>query len=133
MDTLSIETTGGKINFVPGEVITGAAKWQLSDNPDELTITLFWYTDGKGTQDIGIVESMTISMPGQFGDKDFSFKLPNGPYSFSGKLISLKWALELSDNKGKRVAQKEITVSPTGSEIVLSGPQLNRTGVVCAS
>jgi hypothetical protein len=45
--------------------------------------------------------------------------LPEGPYSFSGKLISLIWALELACSPGSETVRREITVSPTGHEIVL--------------
>ena len=49
--------------------------------------------------------------------RNFEFKIPAGPYSFSGLLISLAWALELELDK--ECLQYDIVVSPTGKEISL--------------
>ena len=46
--------------------------------------------------------------------------LPAGPYSFSGRLISLIWALELVAEPGNHVARVEITLGPDGQEVVLA-------------
>jgi hypothetical protein len=64
---------------------------------------------------------MRLDNPNAVGWKDFSFTLPEGPYSFSGQLISLVWALELTCSPGSETFRQEITVSPTGREITL-GP-----------
>jgi hypothetical protein len=52
--------------------------------------------------------------------RSFSLQLPEGPYSFSGKLISLAWALELVAEPGSRASRIEITVSPTRREILIT-------------
>jgi len=62
---------------------------------------------------------MRFDEPGAYGAKDFSFTLPESPYSFSGKLISLIWAIELTCSAGSETLRREITLSPTGQEIVL--------------
>ena len=119
MDKMSIYFRGDKTAFVPGETMHGAIQWSLDTSPRALELSLFWYTAGKGTRDVGVVETLTIDRPGSCGSKDFAFTLPVGPYSFSGKLISLIWALELTCSEGDEMARQEITVSPTGQEIVL--------------
>ena len=83
---------------------------------------MIWFTRGKGTQDVGVVNQRTIASPGRIGNQRFDFKLPEGPYSFSGKLISVVWALELVTPKGKDSARAEFSLSPTGSEIELGDP-----------
>jgi hypothetical protein len=45
--------------------------------------------------------------------------LPLAPYSFSGKLISLIWGLELVLEPSQETARFEFTLSPTGEEIML--------------
>jgi len=120
MDTLNIALHEDKTAFAPGQTVEGTIRWSLQTNPEHLEFSLFWYTAGKGTRDVGVVETARFDNPGACGSKEFAFPLPNGPYSFSGKLISLIWALELTCRPGSETARREITLSPTGREIVLS-------------
>ncbi len=53
------------------------------------------------------------------GKMNFQFELPDAPYSFSGKLITLTWSVEFIDDTGKNVAAEEFFLSPTGKEIQL--------------
>lgn len=53
----------------------------------------------------------------------FRFQLPEAPYSFSGKLISLAWALELIAYPSKEVVRREIVLAPGGSEVRLESVQ----------
>jgi len=117
MSNLDIQIEG-KTAFCPGEDICGRARWDLEDNPDCLEISLFWRTRGKGTEDIGLAQTIKFENPGINGVKDFRLTAPSGPYSFSGKLISIVWAVELATVKGKNSVRKEITISTTGREIV---------------
>ena len=123
MDKLSIMLQNEKTTFAPRETIHGTAAWNLGTNPRRLELSLFWYTSGKGTRDVGIVETKRFDAPGVSGSKNFSFTVPDGPYSFSGKLISLIWALELTCSPGPATMRQEITVSPTGREILLGERQ----------
>jgi hypothetical protein len=119
MDKLSIILHEERTLFAPCETIRGTIEWNLAENPRGLDLSLFWYTIGKGTRDVGLVESRHFDSPGAYGSKEFSFVLPHGPYSFSGKLISLVWALELTCTPGTETIRREFTLSPTGQEIVL--------------
>ena len=123
MDNLSVALREDKTAFAPRETIHGTVQWSLDANPQHLDLSLFWYTSGKGTRDVGVVETQRFDDPGAHGSKDFSFTLPDGPYSFSGKLISLLWAIELTCSPGSETVRREITVSPTGQEIVLGTRQ----------
>jgi hypothetical protein len=51
--------------------------------------------------------------------RSFRFRLPESPYSFSGKLISLTWALELVAEPSKELARQEITLAPGGEAVRL--------------
>lgn len=120
MGKLNIELSGGKDAFAPGEQVEGRIEWSLDANPTALELSLLWYTSGKGTRDVGVLQTNRIDTPGAFGSEKFSFTLPAGPYSFSGKLISLIWALEVTCTPGKETVRQEIVVSPTGREILLA-------------
>ena len=122
MGKLSIELNNGKEQFAPGERVEGRIEWSLDSNPKALELSLLWYTSGKGTRDVRVLNTHRIDSPGVIGSDRFSFTLPPGPYSFSGKLISLIWALELTCTPGDDTVRKEIIVSPTGQEIILGSP-----------
>ncbi len=116
---LRIETRDSQTQFRPGEEIIGTVSWLLDESPEAIELRLFWYTQGKGTQDISLIESIRFDHPAQQERRPFRIRLPEAPYSFSGKLISLVWALELVELPSKDVERLDITLSPTGAEIVL--------------
>jgi hypothetical protein len=124
---MAIEIQDGANAFLPGEVVVGTVSWQLDRPAQTAELRLFWYTQGKGDQDMGVVSTVPFANPGLQDRQPFRVTLPDGPFSFSGKLISLAWALELVVEPSSRASRTEITVSPTRMEILLpagpSGPQ----------
>jgi hypothetical protein len=119
MSTLRIDVSGGPRGYTPGETIGGRVTWQVDEPPRSAELRLFWYTSGKGTQDVGNVDSVVFQTPQMNDDRTFSLTLPRQPYSFSGKLISLVWALELIVEPGSNVTRQEFVMSASGKEVVL--------------
>ena len=117
---VKIGTRDSRTEFRPGEEISGAVGWQLTQPPKSVEVRLFWYTRGKGTEDVSVVDTVRFDNPKQEEARPFSFTAPAGPYSFSGKLISLIWALELVTEPGNESARLDLTISPTGKEVVLN-------------
>jgi hypothetical protein len=119
MQDLRVEIEGGKRNFSPGDFIAGVASWTADKVPNSAELRLFWYTQGKGTQDVGVVNTMTLNTPGLQDRRDFRLPLPQEPYSCSGKLVSIVWAIELILEPGRRAARTEFVMGPSGAEVVL--------------
>jgi len=126
MSSLRIATQLQRKSFRPGEEVSGAIGWTLDKQPKSAEVRLFWYTAGKGTRDVGVVATQKLEAPQANDERSFSFRLPESPYSFSGTLISLIWAIELVVDPGGLSERLEITVSPTGEEIVLGKDALHR-------
>jgi hypothetical protein len=120
MEDLRVETQGGANAFLPGETVEGTVSWQLDTPAETVELRLFWYTRGKGDQDVGVVSIVPFANPGLADRRTFRVRIPEGPYSFSGKLISLLWALEVVAEPGSRADRLEITVSPTRQEILIT-------------
>ncbi len=118
---IDVALAGSRTAFRPGEAVSGAADWRLDRDPERVEVRLFWYTEGKGTQDVGMVDRQSFERPGAQASQGFRFQLPEGPYSFSGTLISLAWAIEVVAEPDGEVARREITVSPTGTEVRIGG------------
>lgn len=114
---IQVETRDGVTSFRPGDEVAGRTWWQLGKQPDEAVARLFWFTQGKGTQDVVMVQEEIFPAPGEQDQRKFSFRLPEGPFSFSGRLISLVWAVEVL--AGEESGRVEFTVSPTGDELRL--------------
>jgi hypothetical protein len=119
MEWIQVETRDGATAFAPGEVVEGTASWQFEKPAESVELRLFWYTQGKGDQDVGVVATVSFPEPALQDRRGFRIPLPAGPCSFSGKLISLIWALEVVAEPGSRAGRLEIIVSPTRREILL--------------
>lgn len=116
-DELDIFPTDNRAERQPGETVELSAMWALKKAPRTLEARLFWFTRGKGTEDVEVVATQPVTTPAIAGEHVFRFTLPEGPWSFSGKLISLLWAVELVADDTS--ARWEFTLAPGGHEIRL--------------
>lgn len=117
--SMRLTTLDGRTSFQPGETISAAAEWELGAAPQAIEARLFWHTSGKGNPDLAIVQTLHWERLAARDRREFEFRLPREPFSFSGKLISLAWAIELVELPTGESARLEIVVSPTGREILL--------------
>ena len=116
---IQVETVDGRTSFRPGEPIDGTVRWQLSKPPKSVELRLFWSTEGRGDQDLQIVEAVPFESPEAQDQRAFRVRAPEGPFSFSGRLITLRWALEAVAEPVNEAASCSLTISPTGEEIRL--------------
>ena len=117
VEPLTIAPTSGDSARKPRGVLELLAQWSLPSMPQSLEARLFWFTRGKGTEDVGVVATEVVPAPGAQGTHRVRFTLPEAPYSFSGRLISLIWAVELVADK--TAARWEFVLAPEGREILL--------------
>jgi hypothetical protein len=136
MSWISIELDDGRTAYRPGEEVSGVVLWVIDDDEEgfgeapeieSAEVRLIWFTRGRGDRDSGIVAAEELPGPQATDRRPFRFRLPEGPYSVSGKLVSLVWAVEAVIQPGDRAARTEITVSPTGREVMLY-PDLETSG-----
>lgn len=129
--TLEIKVDYDNTQFTPGETITGNLTWMAPAGTNEVALRLFWFTQGRGTQDIKLVDERTWPVSpsgGSQGNEKFAFPLPAEPYSFSGKLITLTWALEAVALPSEVSKRFEFTLSPNGKEVELTPVNNPATG-----
>jgi hypothetical protein len=117
MNPLTIDIEDMNTSFQPGRSVRGQVQWQLAEAPKKAGLRLLWYTAGKGTEDVGIVQTLEFDNPVAVDTRRFDFTFPAGPYSFSGQLVSLTWTLELE--AGGQCLRQDITMSPSGRDIQL--------------
>jgi len=119
MAPLSVSLIDNREAFAPGEVLEGEVAWNLDKAPEKAFLRLFWYTRGKGTEDIEVVSEIAFDHLLAQETRSFKMTLPQSPYSFSGRLVSLTWALELVVKDNDTAITREIVISPFGYEINL--------------
>jgi hypothetical protein len=119
MTGLHIELADDRSVFKPGASVEGRVSWNV-DGATSAEMRLFWYTHGKGTEDVGLIDTVAFPSPQTTDQRTFRFTLPEAPFSFSGKLISIIWAIELIVEPGPSVERREIVLSPSGREVVLA-------------
>ena len=92
---------------------------ELDEPPEAVKLRLVWSTRGKGESNLGVAETVRFENPTASESRRCTLQLPNAPYSFSGKLISLIWSIELEAEPSEESVQTEITIAPGGVEVVL--------------
>jgi hypothetical protein len=118
----SIAIDGGRDRFEPGEPIRGRVEWTLEEAPSALEIRLLWYTEGRGDRDVGVARTLREEGLSSLGTRSFDFEAPAGPCSCSGRLISIRWAIEASFLPGRQTERIEIVLGPGGQEIEIGRP-----------
>jgi hypothetical protein len=100
------------------EPLTGELFWnELTARCDLIELRLLWYTSGKGERDLEVVAKIAVMKPAASGQQRFHFDPPGGPYSFSGTLISVVWAIEAVMIPLSESQIIEFTFAPGGNEI----------------
>lgn len=116
MSLFEIQTTDSKTAFKPGESISGKVIWQLEKQTDALTITLGWQTSGRGSVDKGEEASIEVENPPLYGEREFAFEPPAGPYSYIGRFMQIHWQIEAGANR-KDKASIDIVIAPHGKPV----------------
>ena len=114
-----LEVILARKEFRPREVVQGTASWRFDSAPSAVEVRLFWFTRGKGTIDASVIDKVRFQQPLAQDRQAFEIRLPDTPYSFSGTLVSLIWAVEIVADPGKEHALNEIVMAPDAREIVL--------------
>lgn len=121
--SLQLRTSDGRTSFRPEEEIQIQVSWKLPHPPSSLEVRFVWHTSGKGDTDMDVAKTVEINNPGSSGEQKLAVILPRAPYSFSGKLISLLWGIELVSLPDEETSTRlDITIAPKGEEVVIGNP-----------
>jgi len=117
---ITLQLDGDKTCYEPGAQVIATADWDLDQPATAVELRLMWQTSGKGDTDSSVVQEVSFDNPEQRGQKRLGIQLPDSPYSFSGKLVSLMWQIELEAVPSGETDRVYITLAPGGEEILLS-------------
>ena len=106
-----LQITTRRESYAPGESIEVDCKWQCDKAISEVRLSLLWFTEGKGTQDITAVEKVNVGLS-KSGGASHSFVAPKFPYSYHGTLLSIVWAVELTIPETAEFTRRELIIAP---------------------
>lgn len=116
-----IRLSSGRTAYRPGDTVSGSVRWDLNEARKRLALRLFWYTAGRGTVDVGVVDEWVLDAPDLRGEQTFDLRLPElGPVSCAGHLVSVLWALELVAEPGGAIERLELTVGAQGQAMTVT-------------
>ncbi|MGI9590164.1 MAG: hypothetical protein ACR2P8_02255 [Myxococcota bacterium] len=116
---LQIHVDGSRGAFAPGETRSDTLQWLADAPPGSVELRLLWYTEGRGDQDVGVARTLRVESPAAVGSAPFEFEAPTGPYSCTGRLLLIRWALEATLERGDDVARVELVLAPGGRAVDL--------------
>lgn len=116
---IALRLEGGRSAFAPGDAVRGTVEWALDSAPERVEIRLLWHTEGRGTRDVGVAERLALPAHAAVGSGSFAFRAPRAPWSCSGRLVSIVWAVEVVADPAGEVAREAIVVAPGGREVQL--------------
>ena len=105
--------------FAPGETMVITLASDASSKTDPLTVQLGWFTEGRGTRDASVVWSEELAGLAPGADRTFEVRLPETPWTFSGRLVSVSWRLEVLDAKRQPLVAVPLVIAPGGQPVVL--------------
>jgi hypothetical protein len=115
-ETIEITLDDDQRHYLPGDTLAGeyALHLPLAAEPKAVEISVLWYTEGKGDEDLAVHyferqatgngEAIDFRQP-----RRFSTDLPNSPLSYEGVIVKLRWCVRvrLFLTRGKEVVADE--------------------------
>lgn len=119
MSSIHLQLRDGERALEPGAPIDVVATWSDVQGHEQLAVSLLWYTQGKGSEDTRTVARQVLQLHDASGRAELSFEGPLEPWSFSGRLVSLVWAIEGTLEPGGAVHRVELVIAPEAREVLL--------------
>lgn len=88
--------------YQPGDTLAGQYRIMSIDRDDikSLELSVLWYTDGKGDEDLGVHHFVRLSTEdGDWIDPrrpgTFETVLPKSPLSYDGRILKVRWCVRV--------------------------------------
>jgi hypothetical protein len=127
LNKLNIHLLEERVGFRPGEILHGIAEWQLGDAPTTIEVRLCWFVKVQGVTETRRVKTLRFDRPAPSEKRNFEFTLPGGPYSYSGTLSRLDWAIELVVLPGMEFTDLFFHLGPRSAPVFLNAPDTAAT------
>jgi hypothetical protein len=112
--TASMHIRLEKEEYRPDESVAGAVEWAHAERSSILRLRLAWVLVGPTGEQVGIVEELQFPLISDAGAQQFHFVLPEGPWSFGGFYLYLRWIVEATLLPSGMNAVQDFMLSPDG-------------------
>jgi hypothetical protein len=113
--------------YCPGETLS--FQWRVnrvpSEQVDRLEVSVLWFTEGKGDEDISVhsfweipAEQLRESLDAE--PPSLATELPASPFSYEGRLLRIRWCIRLRlflTNGEDIVMQQPFYLGPLTNEV----------------
>lgn len=87
-------------DYEPGELISFEIRMAaLVGGPSAVEVSIVWYTEGKGDEDLAVHFFDRVQSAGALGDfrrpHRYSVALPNSPLSYDGVIVKIRWCVRV--------------------------------------
>lgn len=100
--SIIIETQELRDQYFSGETLRGTVAWKLPSVPEKIHFSLEWLTDAEYEPEYCPLVEIEFPAGAKSGQQSFELELPLGPFSYEGKLFSIKWYLKAVSKKHKK-------------------------------
>ncbi len=114
MNSITLESS----TLHPGGTLRGTVSWGIPHPPRKLEVRVFWYNGEPGSGEARTIGSLELG-EAQEGSRGFDFALPELPWSVTGQVVKVGWAIELVEKKSGSLALADFTMSPDGGVAML--------------
>lgn len=118
---VSIALDDPRAQHVPESTFAATVRWSGGEENTTGVVRLVWWTEGKGDRDFEIVAEHELDAVGGEGEAALEFTYPALPYSYSGKVVSIRWGIEAAFRPGKHLELLPLTMGPAGDAIDVRG------------
>jgi hypothetical protein len=100
--SVNIRLEGNGRGFRPGETLSGEYAFDNlpADQAKNIEVSVVWFTEGKGDEDMAVHEFWRINLEEARGVsllqlQRFSTTLPNSPLSYEGRIVKIRWCVRV--------------------------------------
>jgi hypothetical protein len=101
--------------FHPGEKLRVKLTWKQLELNTILDLSLGWRTEGKGTTDYREIATESLDIEQTTGTFDWEVKLPVGPWSVRGQLLSIQWYVACRPSDHSEDVEESLVIAPSNS------------------
>ncbi|MEZ5333211.1 MAG: hypothetical protein R2991_14475 [Thermoanaerobaculia bacterium] len=112
--SIEVRLLEAKACRAPGETVRAEVRWSADFAPEGVEVRLLWETRGKGDREEGVAATVEVPAPARQGEHTVELTLPQGPWSYEGRLLQIVWLLDAVLWPSGEQARADLVVSPLG-------------------
>lgn len=99
-DAVTIRLDSPEGQYQPGDNLAGTYRIAGASEPQSVEISVYWFTEGKGDEDVGVAffekrVADDANGPTPQAQGMFSTPLPDSPLSYDGVIVKVRWCVRV--------------------------------------